>query len=254
VRATRDDSPTRRRDRAGGVEVPWRVSESRIPGIARSLQQPRRYTVLGFEFGNRETAARSSRYWWLFVLAGISWMVFALIVFRFNWASVIAVAVLFGTIAIAAGVLEFAAAAASAGGWRLVRYVLGVIFIAIGVVALFTPGGTFAALAAVVSFFFVFAGSFDIVAAFAARSENSSWWFQLLMGIAEVALGFWAAGNWTRSVVLLVAWVAASAMFRGVAMIITGFTLRGLRHELDAVEGTEARERGRQAPELRYGH
>ena len=165
--------------------------------------------MLGFWSENREAATRSSRYWWLFVLAGISWMVFAL------------------------------------------RYVLGVIFIATGIVALFTPGGTFVALAAIVSFFFVFAGSFDIVAALARRSEDSGWWFQLLAGIAQVALGFWAAGNWTRSVVLLVAWVAASAMFRGVAMIIVGFQLRGLRHELDAVEGTEARERGRRAPEPR---
>ncbi len=210
--------------------------------------------MLGFWFENRGTAVRSSRYWWLFVLAGISWMLLALIVFRFSWASVVAVAVLFGTIAITAGMLEFAAAAASAGGWRFVRYVLGGIFIAIGVVALFTPGGTFVALAAVVSFFFVFAGFFDIVAAFATRSENAGWWFQLLAGIAQVALGFWAAGNWTRSVVLLVAWVAASAMFRGVAMIIFGFNLYALRHELEAVEGTEAPKRRRQAPEPRYGH
>jgi uncharacterized membrane protein HdeD (DUF308 family) len=210
--------------------------------------------VLGSWFEYREAAVRGSRYWWLFVLAGISWMVFALIVFRFDWASVVAVAVLFGTIAIAAGLLEFAAATADASGWRLVRYVLGVIFIAIGIVALFTPGGTFVALAAVVSFFFVFAGSFDIVAAFATRSENSGWWFQLLVGIAQVGLGFWAAGNWTRSVVLLVAWIAASAMFRGVAMIVFGFNLHALRHELEAVEATEARARSRHAPEPRYGH
>jgi uncharacterized membrane protein HdeD (DUF308 family) len=209
--------------------------------------------VLGFWSETLEAATRSSRYWWLFVLAGVSWMVFALIVFRFSWASVIAVAILFGTIAVAAGLLEFAAASASAGGWKLLRYVLGVIFIATGIVALFTPGGTFVALAAIVSFFFVFAGSFDIVAAFAAKSENPGWWFQLLAGIAQVALGFWAAGNWTRSVVLLVAWIAASAMFRGVAMIIFGFNLHALRHELEAVEGTEARERRRQAPEPRYG-
>jgi uncharacterized membrane protein HdeD (DUF308 family) len=210
--------------------------------------------VLSSSFENREAAAGSSRYWWLFVLGGISWMVFALVVFRFDWATVVAVAVLFGTLAIVAGLQEFAAAAASTGGWRVLRYVLGAIFIVIGIVALFTPGGTFVALAAVVSFFFVFAGAFDIVAALATRSEKAGWWFQLLAGIAQVVLGFWAAGNWTRSVVLLVAWVAASAMFRGVAMIIIGFDLRGMRHELDAVEGTEARERRRQAPEPRYGH
>lgn len=205
-----------------------------------------------FWLDSREAAERGSRYWWLFVLAGVSWMLFGLIVFRFTWVSVIAIAVLFGTVAIVAGVLEFAAASVSNGGWKALRYVLGVVFVAIGVIAMFTPGGTFVALAAIVSFFFVFAGSFDIVGALATRSQNRVWGFQLVAGIVQVALGFWAAGNWSRSVVLLVAWVGAVAMFRGVSMLVLGFKLRELQPALETVDATPPERR--KAPEPSYGH
>jgi uncharacterized membrane protein len=49
------------------------------------------------------------------------------------------------------------------------------------------------ALAAVISFFLVFAGTFDIITAISARREVEVWWLQLIGGIIELALGFWAA-------------------------------------------------------------
>ncbi|MGZ4335010.1 MAG: HdeD family acid-resistance protein [Gaiellaceae bacterium] len=207
-----------------------------------------------FWLDSREAAERSSRYWWLFILAGISWMLFSLIVFRFNWVSVLAIGVLFGSIAVVSGLFEFAAASLSVGGWKVLRYALGTFFIAIGVIAFLTPGGTFVALAAVVSFFFVVAGAFDIVSALATRAQSPAWWFQLLAGVAQIALGFWAAGNWNRSVVLLVAWIGASTMFRGVAMIIFGFKLHALRQELEAVEATPREQERPQEPLPSYGN
>ena len=206
-----------------------------------------------FSLGSREAAQQATRYWWLFVLAGIAWMVFALIVFRFTWASVLAIAVLFGTTAIAAGMFEFAVATASERGWNILHFVLGVIFVAVGVVAYFTPGGTFVALAAVVSFFFVFAGSFDLVSSFVTRDENPAWWFQMLAGVAQIALGFWAAGDWSRSAVLLVAWVAASAIFRGVAALMFGLKLHALREDLEAVGAPADGGRRRRETVLSYG-
>lgn len=206
-----------------------------------------------FWLDGHEVTEESSRYWWLFILSGISWMLFSLIIFRFSWASVLAIGVLFGCVAVAAGFFEFMAASASAGGWKVLRFVLGSVFIAIGILAFLTPGGTFVAMAAVVSFFFLAAGAFDIVAAFATRQVNSLWWFQLLAGVAQIALGFWAAGNWTRSVVLLVAWIGASTMFRGVAMIVFGFKLHALRNELGTMQSTTHEDGRRRAPQPSYG-
>jgi uncharacterized membrane protein HdeD (DUF308 family) len=182
-------------------------------------------------FHPREAAEWAARYWWLFVITGVCWLAVSMIVFRFDWTTVLAIGVLFGTIAIVAGVLELAAGVASSGGWAVLHYVLGAIFLFIGVLSYFTPGDTFVALAALVSFFFVAAGAFDIVSAIATRAEAPFWWVQLISGVFEVALGFWAAGYWNRSVILLVAFVGASTLFRGIAAIVFGFKLLQLHRD-----------------------
>jgi uncharacterized membrane protein HdeD (DUF308 family) len=92
---------------------------------------------------------------------------------------------------------------------------LGVIFIVVGFVAFFTPGDTFVGLAAVISFCFVFAGSWNLVTALWTRSVNDGWWVQALSGLIELGLAFWAAGYWDRSATLLVAFVGAMACCAG---------------------------------------
>ena len=182
-------------------------------------------------FQPREAAESAARYWWLFIITGVCWLAVSMIIFRFDYTTVLAIGVLFGSIAIVAGVLEVAAGAASSGGWAVLHYLLGAVFLFVGVLSFFTPGDTFVALAALVSFFFVFAGAFDIVTSIATRTEAPFWWVQLVSGILEVALGFWAAGYWSRSAVLLVAFVGASTLFRGVVAIVFGFKLLQLNRD-----------------------
>jgi hypothetical protein len=62
--------------------------------------------------------------------------------------------------------------------------------------------------------------------AIAMRREIDVWWVQLIGGIITLALGFWAAGYYGRSAVLLVAWIAAWAIIRGVRDIILAFRVR----------------------------
>jgi uncharacterized membrane protein HdeD (DUF308 family) len=62
------------------------------------------------------------------------------------------------------------------------------------------------------------------------RREIDVWWVQLITGIIEVALGFWAAGYYGRSAVLLIAWVAAIAILRGVRDIVLAFRVREVQH------------------------
>jgi uncharacterized membrane protein HdeD (DUF308 family) len=182
-------------------------------------------------FQPREAAESAARYWWLFIVTGVCWLAVSMIIFRFDYTTVLAIGVLFGSIAIVAGVLEVAVGAASSGGWAVLHFLLGAIFLFVGVLSFFTPGDTFVALAALVSFFFVFAGAFDIITSIATRTEVPFWWVQLVSGIFEVGLGFWAAGYWNRSVVLLVAFVGASTLFRGIAAIVFGFKLLQLKRD-----------------------
>jgi uncharacterized membrane protein HdeD (DUF308 family) len=180
------------------------------------------------------TLARALPPWWLLLITGIGWMLVALIVLRFDYTSVSSISILFGAVAIAAGVFEIAAMFLAAGWWKLLNAVLAIAFIAAGVVAFIHPGDTFLALAAVFSFFLIFAGTFDIIISISARHEIEVWWLQLIGGIIELALGFWAAGYYGRSAVLLIAWVAAFAVIRGVRDIVLAFRVREVQHAAPA--------------------
>ena len=178
----------------------------------------------------RTLASRVLPPWWLFLVTGIGWTLVGLIVLRFDYTSVSAISILFGCVAIAAGVLEIGVLILAEGWWKLLYGVLSVVFIAAGIIAFIHPGDTFVALAAVVSFFLVFAGTFDIIISISTRHEIDVWWLQLIGGIIEVALGFWAAGYYGRSAVLLIAWVAAFTLIRGVRDIVLAFRVRELQH------------------------
>jgi uncharacterized membrane protein HdeD (DUF308 family) len=168
--------------------------------------------------------------WWLFIVLGIGWSLVALILLRFDYTSVHAVSLLFGFVALGAGFLEIGMIFVSRGWWKVLNIVLAIVFIAAGIVSFIHPGNTFLALAAVFSFFLVFAGTFDIISSIAARHEIEVWWLQLVGGIIQVALGFWAAGYYGRSATLLIAWVAAFALIRGVRDFVLAFRVRDLQH------------------------
>jgi uncharacterized membrane protein HdeD (DUF308 family) len=168
--------------------------------------------------------------WWLFLVIGIGWTLVSLILLRFDYTSVHAVSLLFGFVALGAGVLEIGMIFLSNGWWKVLNILLAIVFIAAGIVSFIHPGDTFLALAAVFSFFLVFAGTFDIISSIAARHEIEVWWLQLVGGIIELALGFWAAGYYGRSATLLIAWVAAFALIRGVRDFVFAFRVRELQH------------------------
>jgi uncharacterized membrane protein HdeD (DUF308 family) len=168
--------------------------------------------------------------WWLMLITGIGWILVGLIVLRFDYTSVSAISLLFGFVAIAAGVLEIGVIFMAAGWWKVFHGLLALIFIVTGIVAFIHPGNTFAALAAVFSFFLIFAGTWDIIVSISTRHEIEVWWLQLIGGIIELALGFWAAGYYGRSAVLLIAWVAAFTIIRGVRDIVLAFRVREIQH------------------------
>src|SRR5690242_19336845 len=129
--------------------------------------------------------------WWLLLVTGVGWTLVGLILLRFDYTSVYSISLLFGFVAIAAGVLEIGLTFMAQGWWKLLNGLLAVVYLVAGVVAFIHPGNTFAALAAVFSFFILFAGTFDIIQAISARNELSVWWLQLVGGVIEVVVGFW---------------------------------------------------------------
>ena len=184
----------------------------------------------GLESSAERAVGRALPPWWLFLITGVGWTIVGFILLRFNYTSVHAVSLLFGFVAIAAGVMEVVMTFFAPGWWKLLNGVLAVAFLVAGVVAFVHPGNTFVALAAVFSFFLLFAGIFDIIMSIASRHEIDVWWLQLIGGIILVLLGFWAAGDYGRSAVVLIAWVCAFALIRGVRDIVYAFRVRELQH------------------------
>jgi uncharacterized membrane protein HdeD (DUF308 family) len=66
------------------------------------------------------------------------------------------------------------------------------------------------------------------------------WWVLLLVGIAEIAIGFWAAGSWKVSVVVLVSWVAAGALIHGIGQIASAFMVRKVGRGTPALDAQHA--------------
>jgi uncharacterized membrane protein HdeD (DUF308 family) len=163
--------------------------------------------------------------WWVYLITAAAWFIIAWIVLRFDLRSVAAISVMAGIVILAAGLAELFNAFA-APGWRWLHGILGAVFVITGFVAFFRPGGTFAILAAIIGWYLLFKGLLDIVLAFATKEDNDAWWLGLIVGIIEVGLGFWAAGRFGRSAALLIVFVGAIALTRGITDIVLAFRLR----------------------------
>jgi uncharacterized membrane protein HdeD (DUF308 family) len=179
----------------------------------------------------REAAGEVAGSWWLFLVAGIAWLIFAFVVLSFDFTTVWAVAVFAGFMFLFFGVNEFFAAA-YVDDWKWLHVLLGVIAVAAGIIAFVWPGQTFLTLAAIIAWLLLFMGTFNIVTALLTKDENDLWWLTLLIGIAEVLIAFWAIGYEGRSIALLVIWVGAAALARGIMNIVLAFTLRSAEKNL----------------------
>ena len=184
---------------------------------------------MGAVLWESEVVEDAARRWWLFLLTGIAWLVFSLLVFQWDYTTVYAVSVLFGVVAIFAGVNEFFQIAVSTTGWKIVHGILGVLFVVAGIWALVHPHNAFATIAGLIGFFFLFKGIFDFATAFLTRQESDLWWIQLVVGIVEILLAFWVAGSFREKTILLVAYVGVIGLTRGITELILAFKLRGLR-------------------------
>ncbi len=182
-------------------------------------------------FEEREVVREAARWWWLFLLAGIAWLVFSLVIFRFDITSAKSIAILFGIVAIVAGVDEFMAIGVSTTGWKIVHGLLGVIFIIVGIFAFAHPGSTFEALAALIGFFLLFKGILDLAVAFATKAEYEMWWVQLVVGLIEIGLAFWVAGDFQRKATLLIVYVGIVALSKGLTDIFLAFKLKSLQKQ-----------------------
>ena len=204
-------------------------------------------TTMDTMFDEREVVEEAARSWWLFLLTGIAWLVFALLVFQWDYTTVYAISFLFGVVAIIAGVNEFLEIAVSTTGWKIVRAILGVLFLVAGIWALAHPHNAFSTIAALIGFFFLVKGAFDLIVALLTKDHFELWWIQLTVGIIELLLAFWVAGNFRQKTILLVVYVGVIALSRGITEIFLAFKLKRVRRSLAETAGRLLGGRDREA-------
>ena len=171
-------------------------------------------------------------WWWAFLIGGIAWTVIGLVVLQFDSASVTTVGVLIGIMFLLLAVQQFAIAAVTPSlGWLWALF--GVGFVVAGVIALISPGSTFAALADVLGFLFLLVGTWWIIEAFVESDWNDLWWLTLIAGTAMVVLAFWTSGQlFITKVYVLLVFAGIWALMQGVTDIVRAFQIRDLRDEI----------------------
>lgn len=177
----------------------------------------------------------ATRYWWVLLVSGSLWMLLALAILQFNLTSVWSIAILTGIVLVLAAVGEFGVAFV-APSWKWAHALLGLLFLAGGVVAFAWPHSTFLVLARLISWYLLFLGVFEVVEALALR-RTQLWWLRLLAGAATIGIAFWAADSLDRSATVLVLWVGLGALFRGVNHIFLAFEFRNIHEDAEWAGG-----------------
>jgi uncharacterized membrane protein HdeD (DUF308 family) len=176
----------------------------------------------------RPFLAQIAGYWWVEFLLGVLWLVIAVVVLKFDRASVVTVGVLTGIMFLLFAAEEFVVAALDRPA-RWLWAVFGALLTAAGIIALIHPTKTFTGFADVLGFVFLLIGILWMVQAFTERVVNPLWWLGLISGILMVVLAFWVSGEFflQRAVTLLV-FAGVWAMIKGITDIIRSFQIRAL--------------------------
>jgi uncharacterized membrane protein HdeD (DUF308 family) len=172
-----------------------------------------------------------ARYWWVLLLIGIAWLFVAWLVLRADITSLATVGFLLGGLFIAAGVNEFAVGSMLGGGWKVLHYIIAVIFLLGGLWAFIRPINTFFALASVLGLVLILEGAFEIVRSLSSRGESPYWWLGLVSGILLLLLGLWVSASdrvfeLQARTFLILLWVGLMALIRGVTSIVLAFMVR----------------------------
>ncbi len=174
------------------------------------------------------------RFWWVWLIVGIAWLIVGFIIFQFDTTSVTAVGILIGLMFLVAG-LQYVIVGTQAEGWAWLWYVFGALLIIGGLVAMFNPQRTFVSIANILGFIFLLVGVIWIIEAFMAKDLYDLWWLNLIAGILMILLAFWLGNRFffARAETLLI-FAGVWAMVRGITDIIGAFRVRKTGKAIDA--------------------
>jgi uncharacterized membrane protein HdeD (DUF308 family) len=150
-----------------------------------------------------------------------------------------ALVLLFGAYALADGIFMVVGAITNRRGERrwVALLIGGLIGIAAGLVTLFMPGITAAALLGVIAAWAILLGIAEIAAAIRLRKMMTGEWALGLAGLLAVAFGVLMIAYPTAGALTIALWIGAYAVVAGIVLIALGLQLRrwGRLHSAGAV-------------------
>ena len=181
----------------------------------------------------RESAREITASWWLWLAAGIAWLVASLVILQFDSASVTTVGIIVGVLFTVLGIQNIALASVTPRyGWLPAGF--GVLFLICAVVCFVRPENTFAGMADILGFLFVTIALWWMIRAFLERPVNPTWWVGLISGILMTGVAFWTAGQFfiEKAYVLLV-FAGIWALCEGITDIVRAFEIRSVHDRLN---------------------
>lgn len=176
----------------------------------------------------KEVVTDVAKWWWLWLVAGIAWIVVAMVILQLDASSVRTVGVIVGIMLFVAG-LQYLLMAMFAEGWKWLWGAFGIVLVVSGLTAMLNPARAFANVADMLGFLFAFVGVIWVVEGLAVRTLNPFWWLTLLSGILMLIIGFWVGGQFffSKAHTLLV-FAGMWALMKGLLDIIGAFSIRAL--------------------------
>ena len=229
----KSESPQRGTPVTPGAHIPQQAApeETRRPGEAAERAD-------GIPPTAREqgpparTAVAPSRLWGLYLVSGILWVLYGMLVLSLRPSAVTSLALLAGIAFILGGISQIFHAT-RVDHWPSLWFAAGVLGIAAGVLAILWPGPTLLVLAVFVAWYLVFSGVSNIIAALVGHRRRT-WWALLLIGALEIVLGVWAISSPGRELLLLVNLVGFGMVLYGITEIFAAFGVRKLPEILGA--------------------
>lgn len=177
-----------------------------------------------------------SKYWWVLVIRGV--MAIALGVFAFVWpqATIAALVLVFGAIALSDGVF---AVITSIAGRALTPYwwvvlLQGLLGIGVGVVTLSNPAITAVALLVYIGVWAIGMGVLQVIAAVRLRHDITGEWWLALGGLAGVAFGLLLIRNPAAGALAVLGLIGSFALVWGVLLMAGGLGVRRLSRQASA--------------------
>jgi uncharacterized membrane protein HdeD (DUF308 family) len=176
-----------------------------------------------------EEAEEVARNWWLFLLAGLTSLVFGALILSIDW-SVDGLAAFVATLFIIQGAAVLITKPLD-GGTRATNVVAGLLGIAAGIALLVWPDRGLYTLAVFVGVWIVTSGVVHIVGAFVNR-HAPHWWLVLAIGIVEIPIGIWALRRPGLTLAVLITLAGAWSIAIGVWQALIAFEVRNLPRRL----------------------